>query len=143
MSTLEKAFAEFTDAWVAGRRPDVDDYLARVPEQERDALAQQIEVWLTFAPAPAYDEAALAAIRAEPALQGALAAALIADAREDASLSVDELAGAVAEAVGLAPAQREKTGRMLGALEAGRLDLGRLSQRLVDALGRILRLPAG
>lgn len=138
----EQVLAEFIDAWNAGQRPDVAEHLGRVPERQREELARQIDAWLTLGPSPDYDEATLAAIRAEPAVQRALAAARLAQAREDASLSAEQLAQALVEETGLAPEQREKAGRMLAALEAGRLSLAGLSQRLVDALGRILRLPA-
>lgn len=138
----EQVLAEFIDAWNAGQRPDVAEHLGRVPEKQRAELARQIDAWLTLGPSPDYDEATLAAIRAEPAVQRALAAARLAQAREDASLSAEQLAQALVEETGLAPEQREKAGRMLAALEAGRLSLAGLSQRLVDALGRILRLPA-
>ena len=75
MSDIERVIGEFADAWTAGRRPDVDDYLARVPEAERDELAFRIGIWLELAPTPDYDEPARAAIAREPVLRAALAAA--------------------------------------------------------------------
>ena len=48
----DRILSEFIDDWNAGRRPDVDDYLARVPEGERDELADQLMSFLTFGPPP-------------------------------------------------------------------------------------------
>ena len=70
----DQALSEFIDAWNAGRRPEVDDYLARVPEQERTELAARLMTFLSVAPTPDYSEEALDAIRAEPIVQRALAA---------------------------------------------------------------------
>ena len=42
----EQVLSDFIDAWNAGGRPRVRDYLARVPEAERDALADEISTWL-------------------------------------------------------------------------------------------------
>src|SRR3954454_15722265 len=64
-STREQVLSEFVDAWNAGQRPDVDEYIARVPAEEQVALGEELATFLTFAPAPAYSEDALTAIRAE------------------------------------------------------------------------------
>ena len=51
MSTdREQILSEFVDAWNAGRRPDADDYLARVHEADRDELAAELTAFLRFAP---------------------------------------------------------------------------------------------
>ena len=55
MTSTEKVLGEFIDAWKAGERPEVDDYLQRVPESDRDELAEQLLSWLSVAPTPAYD----------------------------------------------------------------------------------------
>ena len=70
----DRILSEFIDAWNAGSRPDVDDYLARAPAEEQGELADQLLSFLTFAPTPSYDDDALAAIRAEPIVAAALAA---------------------------------------------------------------------
>src|SRR5258706_12423997 len=101
-SDRDRLLSEFIDAWNAGRRPDVDDYVARVPPAERGELADQLISFLNFAPTPAYSDAALEAIRAEPVVAGGLAApgarggvlpALLARLRERSSLSTPQLAG--------------------------------------------------
>ena len=72
---LEQILGEFIDAWKAGERPDVDAYLARARNAERDELATQLATWLEIAPTPRYDEATRAEIAEEPALRAALDAA--------------------------------------------------------------------
>src|SRR5215216_2733097 len=63
----EQVLSEFIDAWNAGTRPDVDDYIARVPEEEQAALSEELLAFMTFAPTPEYSDVALAAIREEAA----------------------------------------------------------------------------
>ena len=70
----DRILSEFIDAWNAGSRPDVDDYLARAPAEQQSELADQLLSFLTFAPTPSYDDDTLAAIRAEPIVAAALAA---------------------------------------------------------------------
>jgi len=72
MSTSERVLSDFIDAWNAGRRPRVGDYLQRVPGDQRDELAEQITTWLELVPPPAYSEQARGAIRSEPIVQGVL-----------------------------------------------------------------------
>jgi hypothetical protein len=146
----DRVLSDFIDAWNAGRRPDVDEHLARVEPDRRDELASDIAAFLAFAPTPDYDDAAIAAIRAEPAVASAAAAAqgrgglwpaLLPRLRERAALSTAQLAAALVGALGL-PADREpKTRGYLERLEAGELEPRALSGRLLDALGRLLGVP--
>src|SRR4051794_27984132 len=98
----DRLLSEFIDAWNAGRRPDVDDYIARVPAEEQGELADQLISFLSFAPTPGYSDEALAAIRAEPIVQEVLAApgerggllpTLLTTLRERFSISSTQLAG--------------------------------------------------
>ena len=94
----DRVLSEFIDAWNAGRRPRVRDYLARLPDgPARDELADAITDWLSVAPAPAYSEGARREIRTEVARTFELARL-----RERAGFSVRELAARVARAFGLA-----------------------------------------
>jgi hypothetical protein len=70
----EQVLSEFIDAWNAGERPDVDDYIARVPAEKQVELAEELIAFLTLAPTPEYSDEALAAIRAEPVVAQAAAA---------------------------------------------------------------------
>lgn len=147
-TTIDQALGEFIEAWKAGRRPDVDDCLARVPEGERDELAAALSTWLEIAPTPDYDEAALAQIAAEPALAAALDAAALDDLpvagrvrtlRERAGLSLTDLAASVVERFKLgAPDAESRTAGYLEELEREELNPARLSRRLVEGLAAVL-----
>ncbi len=147
-TTIHQALGEFIDAWNAGRRPDVDDYLARVAPADRAAFTRHVEAWLDVAPTPAYDDAAWAAVEADPALRAALAAGelarmpvagRVAVLRERAGLAVREVATRVVERFALGGADAEpRTAAYLEELERGELDASRLSRRLLDGLAGIL-----
>src|SRR4051794_25621738 len=97
-STREQVLSEFIDAWNAGQRPDVDEYIARVPAEEQVSLGEELATFLTFAPTPAYSDDALAAIRTEIASVSVkedrgLFAALLTRLRERLGLSTAEVAG--------------------------------------------------
>lgn len=141
MSGADRLLSEFIDAWNAGERPDVADYLARAADDDRAELRDGLEAWLAIAPAPAYSEAALAEIAAEPALAAAFAAAAaqrepvaarVRRLRERAGMQVTDLAAAVAGVFSLPDTGR--VGVYLERLEAGELDEERLSRRLLGAL---------
>jgi hypothetical protein len=149
MSTSsDEVLSEFIDAWNAGRRPRVLEYLDRVPEgAARDELADQIAAWLEVAPAPELDAAARARIRAEPAVARALEAAgsqaglwptLIPRLRARAGLSIGEVAARIVERFGLGAGDQERAATYLERLEHGELEPARVSRRLLDALGDLL-----
>jgi hypothetical protein len=153
MSGTEQALSEFIDAWNAGRRPRVREYLARVPEgPERDALAEQITTWLEIAPAPGYDESARAQIRADPIVRRLLTAAddeaglwpaVMPELRARAGLSVGRLAARLVERFRLTADDEPRVADYLGRLERGELEPGRVSRRLLDALDGLLGLTGG
>jgi transcriptional regulator with XRE-family HTH domain len=145
MSALDGLLSEFIDAWNAGARPRVEDFLARAAPERRGALAGALGDWLAVAPAPPYDAAARAAIRSEPVLQAVLAATasdagwpeLLPRLRDRAGLALRELGERVAAAVGL-PGEGLRTAGYLERMERGELEAARVSQRLLDALGGAL-----
>lgn len=148
-TTIDQILGQFADAWKAGRRPDVGDYLMRAPEAERDELAQALGDWLELAPTPPYDDATLEKLRSDPALVRAQAAASleeltvagrVATLRERAGLGIAELASKLVGALGIGARDAEtRTASYLRDLEADELDESRLSRRLLrglaDALG--------
>ena len=70
----DRILSDFIDAWNAGRRPDVDE-LRRARRRARPrAAGADIAAFLAFAPTPEYDDDALDAIRAEPAVAAGAAA---------------------------------------------------------------------
>jgi hypothetical protein len=146
----DHVLSDFIDAWNAGRRPEVDDYLARVPEGERTELASRLMTFLSVAPTPDYSDEALEAIRADPIVQRALAApaerggllpALLARLRERFSLSTPQLAGELVRELELPEDKADKTAAYLERLEHGELDASRVSRRVFDALARLFAVP--
>src|SRR3954469_4630971 len=147
-TTREQVLSEFIDAWNAGQRPDVDEYIARVPPDEQDALGEELLNFVTFAPTPEYSDVALAAVRTELAetLGGAaepagVLAALLTRLRERFGLSTAEVAGELVGDLGLEPNQAQKTAGYLERLETGKLEPTRVSRRVFEALGRVFRVP--
>src|SRR4051794_6884881 len=97
-SIREQVLSEFINAWNARERPNVDDYIARVPREEQVALSEELATFLAFAPTPEYPDAALTAIRAEIAEsvgvdQRGLFPGLLAQLRERLGMSTAEVAG--------------------------------------------------
>jgi hypothetical protein len=148
MSSTEQVLSEFIDAWNAGRRPRVIEYLGRVPEgAERDALAEQIGTWLEVAPTPAYDPGTRAQIRAEPAVRHVFDAvgedaglwpAVIPQLRAGAGLSIREVAVRLIERFDLGAGSEDRAAEYLERMERGELEAARVSRRLLDALGELL-----
>src|SRR4051812_34257990 len=92
----EQVLSEFIDAWNRGDRPEVDDYIARVPKEEQHALGEELFNFLTFAPTPEYSDETLAAIETAAANakgRTALLPALLAGLRERLGMSTAEVAG--------------------------------------------------
>jgi transcriptional regulator with XRE-family HTH domain len=146
----DRILSEFVDAWNAGRRPDVDDYLARVDESERGELADALMAFLRFAPTPQYSDEALAAIRADPIVAEALAAAsgragllpsLFVRLRTRLGLSNADVAGELVESLSLPADRAPKTASYLDRLERGELEPSRISGRVFDALARVFGVP--
>ena len=146
----DRILSEFIDAWNAGSRPDVDDYLARAPAEEQGELADQLLSFLTFAPTPSYDDDALAAIRAEPIVAAALAApaqrggllpSLLTGLRERFSMTTPQLASNLVDVLGLPHDKQQKTASYLERLEQGELEPARVSRRVFDALARVFEIP--
>jgi len=146
-SVSEHILSEFIDAWNAGRRPDVDDYLARAPEAEREELADALASFIVFAPTPDYSEQTLAEIRAEPIVAEALAAtgersgllpALMRRLRERLGLSTEQVAGALVADLGLGEDRTAKTTSYLDRWERGDLASARVSLRVFGGLARVL-----
>jgi len=142
MSDVAHILGEFIAAWNAGRRPRMAAYLERVPPADRDALADQIETFLTIAPEPEYDEATWAEMTADPMIPRVAAASLaaadpqpLAGWRARLGLSLAQ----VAEGLGFEGARRAKAERYLAEVESGALEPRR---PLLERLGNVLGVPA-
>lgn len=148
----DRILSEFIDAWNAGSRPDVDDYLARAPADEQSELADRLLSFLTVAPTPSYDDEALAAIRAEPIVMAALAASggqragllpsLLTSLRDRFSMTTSQLASELVNALELPADRQPKTASYVERLEQGELEPARISRRVFDALSRIFGVPS-
>src|SRR5689334_21318588 len=95
-STREQVLSEFIDAWNAGERPDVDDYMARVAAEDQAALGEELATFVALAPTPTFLDDALLAIRAEIGElteERGLFGALLARLRERFGLSTRQVAG--------------------------------------------------
>lgn len=145
MTSIDQLIGEFVDAWNAGRRPDAAEYLERADPADRAELARQLDAWMLVAPTPDYDDAARAALRAEPALAAALQAAAerreplstrMPRMRERAGLALDEVARRLVALFDLSDPAR--TADYLRRLERGELDERRLSRRLLTGLAAIV-----
>lgn len=146
MTGPDQVLSDFIDAWNAGRRPSVREYLRRVGDHQRDDLAEQIATWLELAPPPPYDEEARAAIRSEPAVRAVLSGegagawpTLLPRLRRRAGLGLSELAGRLVAALRLGGAgEAGRVAAYLEEMERGELGSDRVSRRLLDALGPLL-----
>ena len=149
MTRSDQVLSDFMDAWNAGRRPRVREYLARVPEgAERDELAEQLGTWREVAPAPRLSDEARAAIRAEPVVQAVMRAvgddagawpATLPRLRERAGLGVRDLAARLVDRLALGgTAEADRAAGYLDRMERGELRSDRVSRRLLDALGDLL-----
>jgi transcriptional regulator with XRE-family HTH domain len=145
MTDPDRILAEFTRAWEAGELPDPDAFLARAPASEQPALSDRIRAYLAVAPEPDYDDAAWARLTADPAARRAaelpLGApepwpSLLPRLRARAGLTWAEVAR------GLGVARPERAERYLVAMERGEHEPRRVTRRALDALGRVLGVPA-
>jgi hypothetical protein len=132
----DQILSEFIDAWNAGRRPQVNVYLALAPAGQRGELADELSRFLALAPEPAYSPEALDAVRAEAASLAVPLASLLRRARERTRVSVRELGSSLAQALGVS--DEAKTAGYLDQLESGSLDPRGLSRRVLDALAASL-----
>ena len=146
----DQILSEFIDAWNAGARPDVDDYLARASEPDRGELAEQLVAFMAFAPTPAYSDEALAAIREEPIVAAALGApsarggvlpALLVALRGRRSWTTPQVAGELARELEVSGESTSKIAAYLERLERRELDPSGVSSRVFDGLARLFGVP--
>jgi hypothetical protein len=148
MSPTDQVLSEFIDAWNAGQRPRVRDYLARLPDgPDRDTLASELSTWLETAPTPSYADAARTEIASEPTVADLFTRAstdaglwptVVPHLRARAGLSVTDLASRLVERFSLSRADVPRTQTYLERLEAGSLDPTRVSRRVLDAIGALV-----
>jgi hypothetical protein len=148
MANSERLLSEFIDAWNAGRRPQVQDYLDHAPEEEREELAGLIAAFVDQAPTPAYSPETIAEIRKEPVVVELSALiesrsgawpSVLPRLRRQAKLKREEVVAALAELLGVA-GKEPKVAVYYHQMETGRLDPGGVSRLVLKALGKVLRV---
>jgi hypothetical protein len=144
-TSSERLLSEFIDAWNAGQRPDVDEYLARAEDHEREQLVAEIRTFLDHARTPRFSTATLDVIRADPLVaqlsempdELGLWPTLLPRLRKRARLRRDDLVARLAGALGIG-AGETKVARYYHGMEAGTLDPAGVSRRVLEALASIL-----
>ncbi len=147
--TDSRLLSAFIDAWNAGERPRVDDYLAQEAEADREDLAAGIATFLSVAPTPQFSAKALGALFADPQVkqleqlpsEHGLWPATLPRLRREARLRRDELVRRLADALGVSD-REAKVARYYHGLETGTLEPRGVSDRVINALASILRVDA-
>jgi hypothetical protein len=125
-------FAEYADAYVHGDEPHARDYLARAGD-EADELGRMLDAFLTAAPrpTPSADRVALmgAWAEGEPPLV---------HLRALRGVRVDEVVDAIVQDTGVAAEKRPKVKRYYQRLEQGLLDPRGVSERVWEAVRRLI-----
>jgi len=149
MTPLPELFAEYVFAERSGQG-DPRPFLQRAEPSERDALAEMIDAYLAQAPGKEWDPDAFrdspARAMIEPltrALNGVSGTwpVLLPTLRERARIKRADLVERLAAKLGF-PGQREVVGEYYHRMEFGTADSGRVDDKVLDALGDILGLPA-
>lgn len=146
MLTADSAFAEFTTAWKAGRRPRVHEFLDRTAPSDHDAFLELVGIWMDVAATPEYDDATYAQIAAAPEVSGVVDAVrndgtlwpeVLPKLRQRRGMSLRELATAVVKALGVDGGET-RAEHWLGRMETDDVDPRGVSRRLLDAIATAL-----
>lgn len=146
MASADQLFNRFVDAWNEGKRPDVDDYAPQIPEEERSDFLRMVSLFLEAAPSPPLTDEQREQVRTQPAFQRSVELAessegfwstLLPQLRKKAKLTREQLVAALAEKLDVAP-QQERVKLYYHQMESGQLDPSGVSQRVLDALAKLL-----
>lgn len=150
MADVDELLGRFIDEWNAGRRPDVDAFVAAAPDAaSREELLRLVDAFVATAPLPAYSPAQVEVLLAQPQVRAAAAAfggplppaEVLAEERARAGLDVGELAGRVAAALGFG-GREGKVAWYLDGLESGDVDPQPVTARAWEALAGALGIAA-
>ena len=145
MTDLDRLLREFNDEHERGTA-DPQRYLAQVSGRDRLALETMIDAYLEAAPRRTWDEQAFAASRAasvaeqiEDSVFGVSGAwpTLLPRLRMRAQIARDDLTRGLAEALGVGD-RADKVHSYYHQMERGSLPPEGVSQRVLDALGKLL-----
>jgi hypothetical protein len=146
MTDLDRLFGEYVAEHQAGGEADPGDYLSRVAAADRAELAALIDAYLARAPREAFDPAAFRGSRAERTVdeleraiagQAGLWPALLPRLRDRAGLKRSWLVERLAAALGVQD-REDKVAGYYHQMEQGLLPAAGVSDRVLDALGRIV-----
>ncbi len=147
LTIIDRLITEYVAAHDAtGVPPDPLPYLQRAPQSERAALAARIEQVLLSAPRRSWDSDAFEATLDSPLMReigtavhgsSGLWPALLPRLRNAVRLKRREVVRRLAEDLGVTD-REEKVGRYYHGMEQGLLAEEGVSDRVLDALGRIL-----
>jgi transcriptional regulator with XRE-family HTH domain len=149
-ASVERVFLEALDDLQSGRAEDVDHYLERVPQSEREQLADLLAMYFASRRGVRHGEvssvvytrvlATLDRITETAGPSGTLPG-LLAELRRTRGLRRSDVTRAVCERLGLADQSVSQLEREYHRLETGQLDGRRLSRRILEALAEIFRIP--
>lgn len=146
MSDIDRLLSEFVDAWNAGERPRVEEYLDRAQADEQRELAERIDAFLDVAPTPHYSAETLEELMREPAVLASVEAlegraglwpSLLPRLRRRARLRRDEVVEGIVERLGIQGSE-EKAAQYVHKLETGTLATAGVSRRVIEALAGVL-----
>jgi hypothetical protein len=146
MSDVDRLLADYVAEHRAGGDADPRNYLARASPTERRELAALIDAYLARAPRQQFDEVTFRGSSAERTVdeleraiagQAGLWPAMLPRLRDRAGLRRSELVERLAAALGVSD-RNEKVAGYYHEMEQGLLPAAGVSDRVLDALGRIV-----
>jgi hypothetical protein len=149
-SNVDQLLSEYVSDYRAGGAADSTHYLGKVEGADRAELAALIDGFLVRQPRRNFDATAFRGSSAEGLVesldaslrgQAGLWPALLPRLRSDAQLKRSEVVERLAEALG-APEQLEKVASYYHQMEQGLLPPAGVSDRVLDALARIVNVSA-
>lgn len=146
--TPEQLLGEFAEQWVAGQRPEVEEYLLRTEADDQSELRRLIEAFVVDAPRPEYSDETLDEIGRQPTVQQLVASlsgesglwpSVLPRLRREAKLTRDQVVARLIEQLELPTTATRKTKRYLHGMETGTLEPQGVSGRVLDSLAAVLR----
>ena len=146
MSDIDRLLADYIAEHRAGGEADPGEYLSRASSAQRAELAALIDAYLARAPRQPFDQARFGGSTAERTVdeleraiggQAGLWPALLPRLRDRAGLKRSALVDRLAAALGVED-RREKVAVYYHEMEQGLLPAAGVSDRVLDALGRIV-----
>ncbi len=148
MASPEQLLSEFCDAWNAGERPRVSEFLEQAPAGDREELAALIRTFLEQAPTPDFSPETLAAISSEPAVselasliesQSGFWPTLLPRLRRRSKLTRDQVVAQLAGLLGL-KGKEARIHPYYHQMETGTIEPGGVSRRVLEGLASVFKV---